>query len=501
MNLLKYKVLFCLIFSLSQISLQAQEQIIGEIIEMKSEILNESRKLQILLPKDFEPNKKKYSVFYLLDGKKRISHTKATLDFLTKAKMTPDYILVGIINVDRNRDFLPTYNEIRPTSGKADQFLSYLEEEVKPYIISKYGQNNTHILTGHSFGGLLSMYTLLTKPTLFDGYISSDPSFWWDKGYILKLAKTNLPKLKGMSQVLFISGREGAGMEQMGISKMKQVLETLAPDDMDWKIEVYQNESHKSITYKAYYDGIRFVEKEYASNDFDIHPMHVHMVEGKPVQLRIFENSSGIHYTLNGKEPTVSDPMYKDSLLISQPGTVKFSKVSKRKNAPKSKTIDIKLSQPQKALPAKKVKKLQQGLQQNYYEGVWDVVPDFSSLEPLKKSIASSSFDLKELPKKENFGCLYNGYFEAKTTGYHYFFLGSGDGIKMYLGDSLFLDNDGIHSAKKKISGVMYLEKGYHPIRFEYFQRKNKRKIEVFLYTPNTMENIEKLPFEQLFHK
>lgn len=233
----------------------------GKTITMDSEILGEIRELQIILPNDFRPKEKSYSVIYVTDGEKRTHMVKSVTDFIKYAKMMPQSIIVGIINIDRVRDFTPSNIKKSPTSGKAALFLNYLEREVKPYVINNYGDNNKHILTGHSLGGLFTMYSFLMKPTLFDGYVASDPSFWWDNESLNILAKKNLPNLKGENQVLFINGREGKPMKQMGITNIETTLKKYAPDHLEWKVISYPNETHTSVVFKGYYDGLRFLEK------------------------------------------------------------------------------------------------------------------------------------------------------------------------------------------------------------------------------------------------
>src|SRR5687767_11287041 len=50
-------------------------------------------------------------------------------------------------------------------SGGAPQFLAFIEQDLKPFIASRYpidGSDQT--LVGHSFGGLFAAWTLLTSP-------------------------------------------------------------------------------------------------------------------------------------------------------------------------------------------------------------------------------------------------------------------------------------------------------------------------------------------------
>src|SRR3546814_19712655 len=51
-----------------------------------------------------------------------------------------------------------------PPSGGADDFLAFIEHELKPLIAQRYPVDaRRQILFGHSYGGLFTLYTLFTK--------------------------------------------------------------------------------------------------------------------------------------------------------------------------------------------------------------------------------------------------------------------------------------------------------------------------------------------------
>jgi predicted alpha/beta superfamily hydrolase len=67
-----------------------------------SDILKERRNLVISLPKTYESSKKRhYSVLFLLDAKKNLSHTSGSLDYLKSYGYMPDLIIVGVVNNKR----------------------------------------------------------------------------------------------------------------------------------------------------------------------------------------------------------------------------------------------------------------------------------------------------------------------------------------------------------------------------------------------------------------
>jgi predicted alpha/beta superfamily hydrolase len=74
-----------------------------------------------------------------------------------------------------------------PTSG-ADNFIEFIDQVLRPFIRSTIFPNvnfQRDALYGHSFGGLFALYALITRPELFDTYMSASPALFWENGYIL----------------------------------------------------------------------------------------------------------------------------------------------------------------------------------------------------------------------------------------------------------------------------------------------------------------------------
>jgi predicted alpha/beta superfamily hydrolase len=228
-------------------------------MEIASKVLKEQRKLKVFLPDNYDTNDSiSYPVIYVLDGEWHTGLNNWNAYKLAQEGVIPPAIIVGIINVDRNRDFLPTHVGINSTSGKAKDFLEFISKELKPYIDSLYNTSGRTALVGHSFGGVFTMYALLTSPDLFDAHVVSDPPFGWDDGYMIKLAKSNLSILKGKNKVVFIAGRSGQPMSVMGISRMKTILKKYAPEDLVWTVKGYPEETHDSVTKKSFMAGLRY---------------------------------------------------------------------------------------------------------------------------------------------------------------------------------------------------------------------------------------------------
>ncbi|WP_435171433.1 alpha/beta hydrolase [Falsirhodobacter sp. 1013] len=65
----------------------------------------------------------------------------------------------------------------------------------------------TRTLSGHSYGGLFTLWTLLTAPQSFDRYAAISPSLWWGNGVLERVRPVGLAR--DMSLLLAYSNAEG----------------------------------------------------------------------------------------------------------------------------------------------------------------------------------------------------------------------------------------------------------------------------------------------------
>ncbi|MEO8452318.1 MAG: alpha/beta hydrolase-fold protein, partial [Gemmatimonadota bacterium] len=150
--------------------LEAQER----ADSLHSKILDEQRFLQVYLPAGYDSSAaRKYDVVYVLDGEMLARFLPPIAAFEESNELMPPVIVVGIKNAfvpsvgqsSRERDLLPAHVEDSPLSGGADTFAKFLKDELIPFIARRYRTSGTNILFGHSYGGLFTVYLLLTQPT------------------------------------------------------------------------------------------------------------------------------------------------------------------------------------------------------------------------------------------------------------------------------------------------------------------------------------------------
>lgn len=128
-------------------------------------------------------------------------------------------------------------------------------------------------------------------------------------------------------------------------------------------------------------------------------------------------------------------------------------------------------------LPAVNPANTVNGLDYKYYEGAWNVLPNFASLTPVKTGTVTN-FDLSVANVGDNFGFSFTGYIQVPTDGVYTFYTASDDGSKLYMDGVLVVNNDGLHAQTEK-SGTIGLKAGKHAINVVYFEKTGGNTLNV----------------------
>ncbi|MFC2161252.1 alpha/beta hydrolase [Acidobacteriota bacterium] len=176
------------------------------LVNIYSQVLDEERTVSISLPEQYESSKKKYSVLYVLDaeGDKSFFQSTSTVAGLHNKGKTPQMLVVGVWNTQRNRDMIPAAVSHRPSSGGSDKFLAFLKYELVPYINKNYRTENYSILYGMSNSALFAVYALLEAPETFNAYIASSPMIGHCPEYIKGKADSFINNDAASNRILYM---------------------------------------------------------------------------------------------------------------------------------------------------------------------------------------------------------------------------------------------------------------------------------------------------------
>jgi len=265
-------ILICIQLKLSG-QIPSEKIIIGEKITIASKILNEDRQILIHLPHDYEYSDKKFPALYVLDGEFFFYQATGAVQFLSECSYIynnpiPEMIIVAIINVDRNRDYTPTYAPNQPgslyypTSGKADKFL---EKELIPEIDIRYRTQPFRTLAGWSFGGLFTVHTFAHKPELFSAYLAISPSLWWDEDLYVSKYDSIFAYFKYTPKKLTITcGTLEGGSIDRGVRKgFVPLIKKKLSNEYQFNLIEIPDEDHSFVPYKAFYEGLASIFSDY----------------------------------------------------------------------------------------------------------------------------------------------------------------------------------------------------------------------------------------------
>lgn len=216
-----------------------------------------------------------YPVLYLLDG-------NAALGALQEAQLAdlarrgpPVLVFIGYATdlrfdvTARAYDYTPPLPGGEPViddiargrrGGGADVFLDLIEQRIKPLVQAQAPIDLTRqSLWGHSYGGLLTLHALFTRPASFQRYIAADPSLWWQGGFILQEARAFLTRPQAFDLTLLTAGaareRPPAGKnEDPQVRARREAVAALPANAAERLAAQLAAAGHGPVRYKRYAD-------------------------------------------------------------------------------------------------------------------------------------------------------------------------------------------------------------------------------------------------------
>lgn len=157
-----------------------------------------------------------------------------------------------------------------PKMGGAEQFLAFLEEELKPSIENDFPVDRTQqAIFGHSLGGLFVLHVLLTKPHAFQRYIAGSPSIHWNESVLLA-KESQLPKLLtddlDVHALLTIGELENDGrflVKEKSLAMVER-LSSMGKGQIKASFKEFADENHSSVLPVLISQGLKFATKKTA---------------------------------------------------------------------------------------------------------------------------------------------------------------------------------------------------------------------------------------------
>lgn len=186
----------------------------------------------------------------------------------------PEIIIVGVTWGGNNpkhdslraRDYTPTHENWLPQSGGASKFLSFMKNELFPFVEANYkADKNDRTLAGCSYGGLFTLFALFTEPGLFQGYVAASPAFEWDREVIYRYEKAYFESKPSAPARLYMT-MGGVERGVPGFEKLVQHLSGRNYANLQIKTRVLENTGHAGTKGEGYTRGLQYIYEKPSLN-------------------------------------------------------------------------------------------------------------------------------------------------------------------------------------------------------------------------------------------
>jgi len=269
--------------------------------EIDSQVLAGKRRVTVWLPPGYKSpgnssnivdatatdKLEKYRVVYFLDGQNLFDATRAAFGSEWKAdetakalaNQTPPLRLI-LVAIDNSKERMSEYTPVQDkvgdelVGGQAEKYLSFITQEVKPWIDAEFSTDprpESTAIAGSSLGGLFALFATFQKPDVFGAGISMSPSLFWGREAMLQdckrsvLGTWNMPKQKLW---IDMGTDEGDSQEtkERNVSRVRAYVESLQSNyatRFDVQLTIANGaKHHESAWAERLPDALRFIFDE-----------------------------------------------------------------------------------------------------------------------------------------------------------------------------------------------------------------------------------------------
>lgn len=252
-----------------------------EVWRMTADHTGREYRVFVAVP-DAPPPEAGYPVLYSLDGNASFGSLAEAMRLQSRGPHgIPAALIVGIgydsleplVTTERFRDYTVYAEDGElperpggtkwPETGGADEFLDFLERQLKPELERRYRINRAkQTLFGHSLGGFVTLYAMMTRREAFQRYAAASPSVWWKNHVLYTLweqAGETFPDAgESAPEILLITGtKEKESMIRDARELMNRLTQTCPKLAVEYK-EV-EREGHVSVLPALISELLRFV--------------------------------------------------------------------------------------------------------------------------------------------------------------------------------------------------------------------------------------------------
>jgi predicted alpha/beta superfamily hydrolase len=250
-----------------------------EVRDIHARTLNRNYQVFVALPESYRSSNRRYPVLFVTDANYAFPVVRNIAQRLAKHAGVEEAIVVGLSYAkgdtgmySRRRDYTPTMTRTSglvsdmpgraPTFGEADAYGRFIATEVFTMVAAHYRADmGRKVFIGHSYGSLLGLQVLLSRPDTFEHYILGSPSLWYDRGVMFDREKDYAKGHRDMAASVYfgIGGREtlATGQKRSRTEEDADMVADLRDFDaalkshrypgLKTRLEVFAGEDHASV--------------------------------------------------------------------------------------------------------------------------------------------------------------------------------------------------------------------------------------------------------------
>lgn len=244
----------------------------GESHIVHSKILGQDRAYWVSLPASYhaKANRQKYPVLYVLDAEWNFYWASEVMQFMSESRQIPEFIVVGVPNINREHDLTPTRYPNEPSSGGGPMFERFLNEELAPEVNTRFRTVSYRVLMGHSAGGALAADAFLRQTIGFQGCIAIDPSLGWVNEDLMRRAKEFVPWANSHAAIFITTAGWRPSVQTNVMTRAQELFVSILRTNSSSGVRIgyeVESEDHNSSRLLGLYDGLRFIFEGYKPMD------------------------------------------------------------------------------------------------------------------------------------------------------------------------------------------------------------------------------------------
>ncbi len=239
----------------------------SQVFTHHSAITDHTYRLKAVLPGNYaDSNAGPYPLIIKLDGQWDFPLVFGAYNCVAFDGQMPQSVVVGIdwgdvegdIHAIRSRDLMPTPVARYPDSGRAQNFLRTLTQEIIPELEKRYRLNGERVLIGGSTGAIFATYALLEQPAAFKGAIAIAGGY----GDALSVLEKQVQTLKNSQALASKRLYMGVGSLDAVAPQVKNFAQTLAIarlDGFEAHMDYVPGFGHSSMNIPGYASGFQHI--------------------------------------------------------------------------------------------------------------------------------------------------------------------------------------------------------------------------------------------------